>query len=90
MTHTAPILYPLVFLSVAYSLSAGNAGTGFRYRTHLVVLGVAMLVVLREHVRRSRPAPSRVSSPESALPGVAPRESSDSADEWALTPTRGG
>lgn len=51
---TAPILYPLLFLLVAYSLSAGNAGTGFRYRTHLVVLGVAMLVVLREHVLRVR------------------------------------
>jgi hypothetical protein len=50
LTLTAPILYPLLFLLVAYSLSAGNAGTGFRYRTHLVVLGVAMLVVLREHV----------------------------------------
>jgi hypothetical protein len=53
---TAPILYPLLFLVVAYSLSAGNAGTGFRYRTHLVVLGVAMLVVLREHVVASRSA----------------------------------
>ena len=51
---TAPILYPLLFLMIAYSLSAGNAGTGFRYRTHLVVLGVAMLVVLREHVLRAR------------------------------------
>jgi hypothetical protein len=53
---TAPILYPLLFLLVAYSLSAGNAGTGFRYRTHLVVLGAAMLVVLREHVAQSRTA----------------------------------
>ncbi len=50
---TAPILYPLLFLLVAYSLSAGNAGTGFRYRTHLVVLGAAMLVVLREHAQRA-------------------------------------
>ena len=51
---TAPILYPMLFLLVAYSLSAGNAGTGFRYRTHLVVLGAAMLVVLREHALRAR------------------------------------
>jgi hypothetical protein len=41
---------------VAYSLSAGNAGTGFRYRTHLVVLAIAMLVVLREHVLTMRAA----------------------------------
>jgi hypothetical protein len=54
LTLTAPILYPLLFLLVAYSLSAGNAGTGFRYRTHLVVLAIAMLVVLREHVLRVR------------------------------------
>ncbi len=50
----APILYPMLFLLIAYSLSSGNAGTGFRYRTHLVVLGAAMLVVLREHVLRAR------------------------------------
>jgi hypothetical protein len=54
LSLTAPILYPLLFLTIAYSLSAGNAGTGFRYRTHLVVLGAAMLVVLREHVLRAR------------------------------------
>jgi hypothetical protein len=51
---TAPFLYPLLFLLVAYSLSAGNAGTGFRYRTHLVTLAIAMMIVLREHAHRSR------------------------------------
>ncbi len=44
----APILYPMLFLLIAYSLSAGNAGTGFRYRTHLVVLSVAAMAILRE------------------------------------------
>ena len=90
LARTAPILYPLLFLLVAYALSAGNAGTGFRYRTHLVVLAVAMLVVLREHVLRSQTSPAPVSSLESAPPGVSSRESRDPADEWALTPTRGG
>ncbi|HUR85613.1 MAG TPA: hypothetical protein VMY78_09725 [Solirubrobacteraceae bacterium] len=47
---TAPILYPMLFLLMAYALSAGNAGTGFRYRTHIVTLGFAMLFVLRERV----------------------------------------
>jgi hypothetical protein len=45
----APLLYPLLFMLIAYSLSAGNAGTGFRYRTHLVTLGLALMVVLRQH-----------------------------------------
>jgi hypothetical protein len=50
----APMLYPLLFMLVAYSLSAGNAGTSFRYRTHLVTLGFALMVVLRESALRSR------------------------------------
>ena len=57
--RTAPILYPLVFLLMAYALSVGNAGTGFRYRTHLVLLGLATLIVLREHALRSKSAASR-------------------------------
>jgi hypothetical protein len=58
MSLAGPIVYPLVFLLMAYALSAGNAGTGFRYRTHLVILGFAMLIVLREHAaRRAAPAP---------------------------------
>ncbi len=51
---TAPILYPMMFLLMAYSLSAGNAGTGFRYRTHIVTLSLAMLIVLRSHVLSQR------------------------------------
>jgi hypothetical protein len=51
---TAPFLYPLVFLLIAYSLSAGNAGTGFRYRSHLMLLGAGALSVLREHALRAR------------------------------------
>jgi len=54
---TAPILYPLTFLLMAYALSAGNAGTSFRYRTHIVTLSLAMLVILRDHVLSRRPSP---------------------------------
>jgi hypothetical protein len=54
--RAAPILYPLFFLLVAYSLSVGNAGTGFRYRTHLVTLAVGAMVILRAYVRRKRAA----------------------------------
>ncbi len=56
LTLAAPIAYPALFLLVAYALSVSNAGTGFRYRTHLVLLGIAALVVLREHALASEPA----------------------------------
>jgi hypothetical protein len=52
--HIGPLLYPLLFLLVAYSLSAGNAGTGFRYRTHLVTLGIAIMAILREQAMMAR------------------------------------
>jgi hypothetical protein len=44
----APLLYPLFFLTIAYSVSVGNAGTGFRYRSQLVGLIIATAVLLRE------------------------------------------
>src|SRR4051794_5840449 len=43
-----PLVYPACFALVAYSLSAGNAGTAFRYRTHVVGLMLCVLVVMRE------------------------------------------
>ncbi len=70
LPRAAPLLYPMLFLLVAYSLSAGNAGTGFRYRTHLVTLGIAATVILREQVGRVR-ARSHVAPPE-VLDPVAP------------------
>lgn len=54
LPRAAPLLYPLFFLLVAYSLSVGNAGTGFRYRTHLITLAVGVMAILREHVIRKR------------------------------------
>ncbi len=54
--RAGPVLYPMLFLLVAYSLAAGNAGTGFRYRTHLVTLAIAALAILREHAAMSRAA----------------------------------
>jgi hypothetical protein len=73
---TGPIVYPMFFLLMAYALSAGNAGTGFRYRTHIVLLAVAILMALREGVipardARQEPAPpARISEPERALAAV--------------------
>jgi hypothetical protein len=57
MKRAGPLVYPAFFLLVAYSLSAGNAGTAFRYRTHVVAFLVAILVVLREERRERAPAP---------------------------------
>jgi hypothetical protein len=65
--RAAPLVYPMLFLLVAYSLSVGNAGTGFRYRTHLVTLAVGAMVILRQRVleqRRARP----VAEPDEAQP----------------------
>jgi hypothetical protein len=52
--RAGPLLYPLFLLTMAYALSVGNAGTGFRYRTHLVTLAIAAMVILREHVLLAR------------------------------------
>ncbi len=74
----APFVYPFLFLLVAYSLSAGNAGTGFRYRSHLVVLGAAMLAVLRERVLSARS--------EAATPPFEPAELAPDALPPTLLP----
>ena len=54
LARTAPVLYPMLFLLVAYALSAGNAGTGFRYRTGLVTLAIAIMAILREEAIRRK------------------------------------
>ena len=52
--RAGPLLYPLLFETIAYSLTVGNAGTGFRYRSHLVTLGIAATMILRQHVLDAR------------------------------------
>lgn len=74
-----PFLYVFFFLLVAYALAVGNAGTGFRYRTHLVTIALATTVVLREAVleRRKHRLPGAESAQEplvSSSPGTRPRE----------------
>jgi hypothetical protein len=69
ITLTGPILYPMLFLLMAYALSAGNAGTGFRYRTHIVLLAVAALCALREGVVPAKqPAQELAAPPPQARP----------------------
>ena len=68
MDRAGPLVYTGFFLLVAYSLSAGNAGTAFRYRMHLVALAICILVVLRELRIQSaaEPTPSRAAEREPA------------------------
>ena len=46
LRRTAPLLYPTLMMTIAYSLSVGNAGTGFRYRAHLIIPAIGMLAIL--------------------------------------------
>lgn len=60
MSRAGPLIYPLLFLLVAYSISAGNAGTAFRYRTHLVAFLFALVFTLREtRAQLTVPVPPR-------------------------------
>jgi hypothetical protein len=71
--RAGPVLYVGLFLLVAYSLSAGNAGTAFRYRTHIVVFALCALVVLRQLRIQSATAPEPVGGEEREA--VAPQPS---------------
>ena len=59
MQRAGPLIYPGAFMLAAYSLSAGNAGTSFRYRSHIVALALCLVIVLREH----RQATQRAAAP---------------------------
>jgi hypothetical protein len=73
--RAGPLIYVGAFLFVAYSLSAANAGTAFRYRTHLVAVAVALTCALwgtRTQVEtRSEPARPRPAAGPLAAPGTA-------------------
>ena len=56
MRRAGPLIYPAVFMLVAYSLSAGNAGTAYRYRTHVVGILLCLVVVLWYARRQEQPA----------------------------------
>ncbi len=63
MDRAGPLVYLSFFTLIAYSLSAGNAGTAFRYRMHIVALAVCLLVVLRELRLHPATAPAPVQAP---------------------------
>jgi hypothetical protein len=53
MARAGPLIYVGAFMLVAYSLAAGNAGTAFRYRAHLVTIAICAIVVLWQLRRRA-------------------------------------
>jgi hypothetical protein len=57
MARAGPLVYIGFFLLIAYSLSAGNAGTAFRYKVHLVALVICVLAALR-FAEAPRPEPA--------------------------------
>jgi hypothetical protein len=73
--RAGPLLYPLLFETVAYAVTVGNAGTGFRYRSHLVTLGICATCVLwtaakerREHGASEAPIEVHDPPPRSFQP----------------------
>lgn len=78
MARAGPLVYLALFLLVAYSLSAGNAGTGFRYRTQIVAVFICIIALLYVSSRQrggkgetalaglpSMPSPAPVKPPSS-------------------------
>ena len=63
MERAGPLVYVGLALLIAYSLSAGNAGTAFRYRTHIVALAVCLIVVLWQLRVQAAGAPARARAP---------------------------
>ncbi len=57
VARAGPLLYVTIGLLIAYSLSAGNAGTAFRYRTHIVGVAGAALIAARYGSRRTEEDP---------------------------------
>jgi hypothetical protein len=60
MDMAGPLVYPTAFMLIAYAISAGNAGTAYRYRTHIVALAVCLVMVLLASRRQEQEGPARV------------------------------
>jgi hypothetical protein len=68
MTRAGPLVYLAFFLLIAYSLSAGNAGTAFRYRTQIIAVLICIFAALRVWAGSSRPVGRESESNPSAPP----------------------
>jgi len=72
VARAGPLLYVSLGLLIAYSLSAGNAGTAFRYRTHIVVVAGAALIAARYGSRPAEAEPVVDDVPAAAPPPPPP------------------
>jgi hypothetical protein len=77
MERAGPLIYGSFCLLIAYSLSAGNAGTAFRYRTHVVALAGCAFIVLwvirqQEQEARGVSREPRYRGARTAIPGAQP------------------
>jgi hypothetical protein len=52
LSRGPPLAYLLVIVIFAYAVATGNAGTGFRYRSHVVALGITLAAVLATAPRK--------------------------------------
>lgn len=64
LRRAPPFVYVALFLVVAFALATGNAGTGFRYRTHVVALliGVGAVLAAAPTARRNTTQPPEASA----------------------------
>jgi hypothetical protein len=72
MRRAGPLVYPGLLMLFAYALSAGNAGTAFRYRTHIMAMALALIVVLREHARQEKEVMQTAEMPRWQNAGATP------------------
>ncbi len=75
-SRAGPLIYLGFFLLVAYALSTGNAGTGFRYRTHLLAIALCLIATMwvwrtERAPQRSAPTPGRLAPVQRRARGVA-------------------
>jgi hypothetical protein len=75
MARAGPLVYLALFLLVAYSLSAGNAGTSFRYRVQIVALFACIIAALWRPAER----PTADPSPTGLATSLRPRGSGPAA-----------
>jgi hypothetical protein len=69
MARAGPLVYLGLFLLIAYSLSAGNAGTAFRYRTQIISIFICIIATLWRSAESSRAAaPARSGGARGRLP----------------------
>jgi hypothetical protein len=63
MARAGPLVYIGVALLIAYALAVGNAGTGYRYRTQIIALGICAVSTLALAPTRRRESPIKRRTP---------------------------